>query len=177
MSKQGEPAHAARSLETVRVPAEMFDAFASAEAVVARYFADRAFSPERGTIEISGERYVLVRAASLSVEFFGVVRKLYGAGREREADAFALNILFDLAHAIGRSDAKDFHARMGLDDRSRGSRRDRSTPRTRAGRSSTSIPSRARGPTRASSSSTIIRTRSRRAHGSGQGSRPRRPHA
>lgn len=98
------------------MPAEMADVFASAEAVVAQYFANRAFSPERGTIDISGERYVLVRAASLSVEFFGVVRKLYGPGREHEADAFAFNILFDLAHAIGRSDAKDFHARMGLED-------------------------------------------------------------
>jgi two-component system, cell cycle sensor histidine kinase and response regulator CckA len=104
------------TLRTVRVPPEMSDVFAKAEAVVARYFAERRESPERGSIEISGERYVLVRAASLSVEFFALVRKLYGEGREREADEFARNILFDLSHAIGKSDARSFHARMNLVD-------------------------------------------------------------
>jgi hypothetical protein len=73
VSDPGDPA-ARTLLHTVRVPAKLVDAFASAEAVVARYFADRASTPSRGTIEISGERYVLVRAASLSVEFFGLVR-------------------------------------------------------------------------------------------------------
>jgi len=72
--------------------------------------------PTRGTIEISGERYVLVRAASLSVEFFSLVGDLFGAGREKEADEFARNILFDLAHAIGKSDAQNFHTKMHVDD-------------------------------------------------------------
>ena len=45
---------------------------------MSRYFSERAEDPTRGTIEISGERYVLVRAASLSVEFFSLVEKLYG---------------------------------------------------------------------------------------------------
>ena len=35
---------------------------------------------------------------------------------EGEADEFARNILFDLAHAIGRSDAVSLHARTGLTD-------------------------------------------------------------
>ncbi|MFT3764273.1 MAG: ATP-binding protein [Minicystis sp.] len=61
-----------------------------------------------------GERYVLVRAAALSVEFFGLVEELYGPDREDEADQFARNILFDLAHAVGKSDAQSFCARMGL---------------------------------------------------------------
>ncbi|HEY8075090.1 MAG TPA: ATP-binding protein, partial [Labilithrix sp.] len=103
-------------LRTVRVPEEIAPAFAAAEEVVGRYFADRKHDPERGTIEIFGERYVLVRAASLSVEFVTLVRSLYGAGREEEADEFARNILYDLAHAIGRSDARNFHAKMKLDD-------------------------------------------------------------
>ena len=62
-----------------------------------------------------------MRAASLSVEFFALVRELYGPGREREADDFARNILFDLAHAIGKSDAQNFHEKMGSSIRSRGS--------------------------------------------------------
>jgi len=103
-------------LDTVSVPPPMEELFSAAEAVVSRYFRERRDDPEHGTIEISGERYVLVRAASLSVEFFGLVRELYGAGRLAEADEFARNILFDLAHAIGRKDAKSFHAKMGLTD-------------------------------------------------------------
>jgi signal transduction histidine kinase/CheY-like chemotaxis protein len=98
------------------VPADIAAVFEAAEDVVGRYFSERVFDPERGTIEICGERYVLVRAASLSVEFVTVVRSLFGEDRQAEADAFARNILFDLAHAIGKQDAKSFHAKMGLDD-------------------------------------------------------------
>jgi two-component system, cell cycle sensor histidine kinase and response regulator CckA len=103
-------------LKTVRVPEKMSAVFQAAEEVVSRYFADRVSAPERGTIEVHGERYVLVRAAALSVEFFSLVRNLYGEGREREADEFARNILFDLAHALGKSDAQNFHAKMQLSD-------------------------------------------------------------
>ena len=103
-------------LRTVVVPPEMRDLFRRAEDVVSQFFRDRRDTPERGAIEIFGERYVLVRAASLSVEFFGLARNLYGVGREAEADAFARNLLFDLAHAIGRSDAHNFHAKMHLED-------------------------------------------------------------
>jgi two-component system, cell cycle sensor histidine kinase and response regulator CckA len=103
-------------LGTVRVPAQMEALFLRAEQLVARFFEQRVADPSRGAIEIFGERYILVRAASLSVEFFELVRQLYGTGRQDEADAFARNILFDLAHAIGKADARNFHTRMQLDD-------------------------------------------------------------
>ena len=104
------------SLRTVRVPVGMEGPFLRAEELVSRYFRERHDDPERGTIEIFGERYVLVRAASLSVEFFTLVRELYGPGREGESADFARNILFDLAHAIGKSDAQNFHTKMKLED-------------------------------------------------------------
>ncbi|MCK6446909.1 MAG: response regulator [Planctomycetes bacterium] len=100
--------------KTVKVPPEMRALFARAEETVAAYFASRREAPEHGTIEVFDERYVLVRGASLSVEFFKVARDLYGPGREEEAQRFARNILFDLAHAIGKSDAQAFHRKMGL---------------------------------------------------------------
>ena len=103
-------------LRTVRVPEGVEGIFARAEEVVSRFFSERTDDPTRGTIEIYGERYVLVRAASLSVEFFDLVRDLYGPSREGESQEFARNILFDLAHAVGKSDAKNFHTRMGLVD-------------------------------------------------------------
>jgi two-component system, cell cycle sensor histidine kinase and response regulator CckA len=104
------------ALKTVRVPQEMSAVFEAAEQLVSRYFAERGIAPERGSIEIHGERYVLVRAAALSVEFFTLVRGLYGQARAQEADEFARNILFDLAHAIGKSDARSFHTKMGVSD-------------------------------------------------------------
>jgi two-component system cell cycle sensor histidine kinase/response regulator CckA len=103
-------------LKTARVPPAFEEEFIEAEELVARYFENRRHDPTRGTIEIAGERYVLMRAASLSVEFFDLVEKLHGPDREPEARAFARNILFDLAHAIGKSDAKNFHQKMNLLD-------------------------------------------------------------
>ena len=84
--------------------------------MVSAYFRQRVEDPASGRLEIMGERYLLVRAASLSVEFVRVVEELFGPGREGEAQHFARNILFDLAHALGRADARTFHERMGLAD-------------------------------------------------------------
>src|SRR5215471_20377802 len=104
------------ALNTVNVPPKMELLFHRAEEIVSRFFSERRDDPSRGTIEIFGERYVLVRAASLSVEFFQLVSDLYGEDRRDEADAFARNILFDLAHALGKSDARNFQAKMSLED-------------------------------------------------------------
>jgi two-component system, cell cycle sensor histidine kinase and response regulator CckA len=103
-------------LRTARVPPALRDLFVQAEQVVSEYFKHRIDDPAKGTIEIAGERYVLVRAASLSVEFFDLVEKLYGSNRKEEARTFSQNILFDLAHALGKSDAQSFHEKMDLVD-------------------------------------------------------------
>ncbi len=103
-------------LSTVRVPAPFREPFLKAQEYVARYFADRVEDPTRSTISISGERYILVRAASMSVEFFDMVTSLYKDQGPKEARAVTNNLLFDLAHAIGKADAKSFHARMGVTD-------------------------------------------------------------
>ena len=63
-------------------------------------------NPDAATISIAGERYVLLRAASLSVEFMELVTKLYQDQGEAEARSVANNLLFDLAHALGRADAR-----------------------------------------------------------------------
>ena len=103
-------------LKTVRVPDGIAPIFARAEEAVSGYFRRRLDDPERGTIEVDGERYLLLRAASLSVEFFTLVRDLFGPGNRERADDFSRNLLFDLAHALGRSDARRFHERMNLVD-------------------------------------------------------------
>jgi signal transduction histidine kinase len=87
----------------------------SAEEVVARFFSERSDDPSRGTIEIHGERYVLVRAAALSVEFFDLVRGLYGAERHADADELAQTLLFDLANAVGKADARQLLQQMNME--------------------------------------------------------------
>ena len=101
-------------LNTVRVPEKFVPLFEEAQKYVARYFAEQRFDPEHGTLEISGQRYVLVRAASMSVEFYDMVRRFYGA--EEEAQAVAHGLLFDIAHAMGMADGKAFAERMGVTD-------------------------------------------------------------
>ena len=103
-------------LRTVKVPAVFAPAFEAAQAYVSRYFEAREGDPEKGTISISGERYILVRAASMSVEFFDLVRSLYADKGDDEARSVASNLLFDTAHAIGKADALVFHEKMGVTD-------------------------------------------------------------
>ena len=110
-----DPGPGAR-LETVRVPVQFEPIFLRAEQHVAAYFADRVENPKQSTISISGERYILVRAASMSVEFFDLVMSLYRERGPDEARSVASNLLFDIAHGIGRADARTFHERMQVTD-------------------------------------------------------------
>ncbi|MFH1829608.1 MAG: ATP-binding protein [Pseudomonadota bacterium] len=104
------------SLKSVNVPKEMEPIFEKAENVVSAYFDNKKENPHEGTIEILDSRYVMVRGAALSVEFFELVNDIFGKGREHEAESFAKNLLFDLAHAVGKADAKNFCTKMGLKD-------------------------------------------------------------
>jgi PAS domain S-box-containing protein len=106
--------NAASGLHTVRVPDKLVPLFEEAQRYVTRYFADQRSAPERGTLEISGQRYMLVRAASMSVEFHDMVKSFYA--EEQEASAVAHALLFDVAHAMGLADAKAFAERMSVTD-------------------------------------------------------------
>lgn len=101
-------------LKTVRVPEKFAPLFEEAQRYVQQYFADVRRTPERGTVEVAGQRYVLVRAASMSVEFYEMVKSFYG--EEEEAVAVTHALLFDVAHAMGLADAKAFAERMNVTD-------------------------------------------------------------
>jgi hypothetical protein len=75
-------------LKTVKIPKQFEPIFEKAQEYVSRYFEGKKEDPSKGTIEIFGERYILVRAASMSVDFFETVTKLY----EKEGQEEALNI-------------------------------------------------------------------------------------
>jgi signal transduction histidine kinase/predicted hydrocarbon binding protein len=102
--------------DIVAVPADLDETFARAKAYVADYFNARWEDPKSARIVVSGERYILIRAASMSIEFFDLVRNLYRDRGATEAHAVARSFLFDVAHALGKADAAAFHERMGVVD-------------------------------------------------------------
>lgn len=101
-------------LETVSVPPELEPLFREAHQFVSAYFQTMQTDPARGTITIGGQRYILVRTASMSVEFFATITQLYRDKGETEARAVARSLLYDLAYAIGAADARSFHRELDL---------------------------------------------------------------
>jgi len=103
-------------LKTVSVPKPFEPAFNMAEKVVAGHFGSMCQDPTKGVITIGGERYVLVRAMSLSVHFFEFMKNVYPGLTEREALEGAGSVLFDMAFALGESDARAFCEKLQVDD-------------------------------------------------------------
>lgn len=101
-------------LNTVKVPKQYEPLFQKAQDYVSKFFSSRKEDPSKGTIDIFGERYILVRAASMSIDFFETVKNLYKSEGEEEANNVARQLLFDIAHAIGKQDARNFHRKMNL---------------------------------------------------------------
>jgi two-component sensor histidine kinase/predicted hydrocarbon binding protein len=99
---------------TAKVPEQVKVVFEKAGKSVGKYFSNLRFNPEKGTIEVNGERYVLMRASSLSFEFKKTFKKLYADRGEREALSIANNFLFDMSHLVGMEDARNFHRKMKL---------------------------------------------------------------
>jgi signal transduction histidine kinase/ActR/RegA family two-component response regulator len=102
--------------DTVRVPEQLRPVFDAAQDTVRAYFADIHADPSRGSIEIAGERYLLIRASALSYGFLSAIRRLYADRGDAEALHIGKTILFDMAHVLGVNDARNFHQKMGLTD-------------------------------------------------------------
>ncbi len=102
------------SVKSVKVPKEMEPIFKKAEEYVQGFFNDEKKIPEKGSILIGGQRYILVRATSMSVEFLEFIKQKYPSFDEGEAYDASSKLLFDLSHSIGKSDAKNFHKKMGV---------------------------------------------------------------
>lgn len=103
-------------LNTVKVPQQFEAIFQRAQEYVSDYFSIRKQDPSKGSIEIFDQRYILIRAASMSVDFFEIIKEmLKGCGEENAAE-MTRNLLFDIAHAVGKMDARSFHQKMGVYD-------------------------------------------------------------
>ena len=101
-------------LETVKVPDSFESPFIKAEHDVRSYFEQRTENPAEATIEIAGQRYILVRGDSLSVDLFGLLKEQYLDAGDQEATDASRSMLYDIARTIGRMDARNFHDKMGL---------------------------------------------------------------
>lgn len=97
------------TLESVNVPEQFRQVFEGTEKVVREYFSTMKTDPTQGTITIGGDRYVLVRAESMSTLFLEQMMSMMG-------DEEAMRFLYRFAKVIGQSDAKAFHKKMDLHD-------------------------------------------------------------
>lgn len=100
----------------VKAPADIQPAFLQATETVKEYFKSFNCDPEHSKIEIHNQRYLLLRAESLSSDFLKNIIKLYADRPLPEAIRIGRNLLFDLAHLIGIEDARNFHKKMKLKD-------------------------------------------------------------
>ena len=105
-----------RNLESVKVDEKFEHIFVKAQEYVGKYFRNRLEDPGKGVLEISGERYILIRAAAMSVELFELITTLYRDRGDKGAKDKANDFLFDISHALGKADAKKFHSKMNVTD-------------------------------------------------------------
>lgn len=104
------------SLKTVKVPKEIEPLFKQAEEYVSGYFEKLELSPSTGQIHINNDRYILVRAESLSVNFLDFLINMYPSLNSEEACRASSKVLFDMGHTIGKADASSFHKKSNQTD-------------------------------------------------------------
>lgn len=88
--------------------------FARAEQQFKTLFKKYKAEPAKGIIEIAGERYVLVRSASLAYDFFDSLVNLYAEKGIENSMGFARTFLFDFAHSMGKKDAEHYKKTLDL---------------------------------------------------------------
>lgn len=98
----------------VTAPNEYKPFFDQAEQLVSGYFKKLKIDPAKASILIDNERYVLMRASSLSIDFLEEIKRLYSHKGDDEAIRIGQNFLFDISHVIGLEDARAFHKKMNL---------------------------------------------------------------
>ncbi|MDR3491878.1 MAG: diguanylate cyclase [Gammaproteobacteria bacterium] len=102
------------AIKSVKVPHQLEAIFVNAEESIANLFKNMVSNPAKGTIEINGERYLLVRAASLSYDFYNCIMGIYRDKEKHEATNVTRQLLYDISHAIGKEDAKYFSKTLNL---------------------------------------------------------------
>lgn len=94
---------------SVKVPPPFVPPFDQAEAFVSSLFNKLERNPSQGTLHVSGERYVLMRAESFYLAWSEALEASFGEEVTRE-------LLYNTARAIGRADCASFCERLGVTD-------------------------------------------------------------
>ena len=92
----------------VKCPEPFEPLFAQAEQHMAMFFSRFDRVPEKGEVSISGERYVLARAVTFSVQFKEILEQEYGR-------LAAEKIAYKLGRAAGTKDAEFFMNKLRLE--------------------------------------------------------------
>jgi len=96
-------------LKAAGVPSELVPAFRSAEEKIKSFFSDVTQIPEQGRIQVNGTRFMWAQARGLALAFRDSVTEIFG---EKGSD----QILYRFGQSLGRSEAKAFHDRFGLEN-------------------------------------------------------------
>lgn len=99
----------------VDVPEPFSKQFLELEKKMARYFSGIILDPDAGKITINGERYILTRSSSLSVDFFQGLLTLLDENTGESTFELVYDLLFDIAHIIGKKDAEKYAEKLELD--------------------------------------------------------------
>lgn len=96
-------------LKSVKVPAPFEGPFAKAEQYVDKLFSDFQRTPEKGTVHVGGERYVIMRCDSLYLGWFDALADAFGEDTARQ-------FIYNTAREIGRQDSRAFAERLHVTD-------------------------------------------------------------
>ena len=92
----------------VKCPEPLEPLFVQAEKNMAKFFTELKQKPKHGEITIEGERYILARAVTFSVQLKEILEKEYGR-------LAAEKIAYNLGRAAGTKDAEFFIEKLGLE--------------------------------------------------------------
>ena len=93
----------------VTAPEPFQPLFAAAEEAMGQFFGELVRTPEKGRITISNVRYLLVRAASMSIQFRNELAAIYGLRTANQ-------IIYNFGRACGIQDATMFAEKLNLTD-------------------------------------------------------------
>ncbi|NTV53569.1 MAG: hypothetical protein HGA76_11240 [Candidatus Firestonebacteria bacterium] len=95
--------------KSVQVPGPFVPLFEVAEKYVDGLFKEFKHQPEKGTLHIGQERYILVRGESLFVTLFEQLENSFGPEQAQE-------FIYNMARIIGKSDAEAFTRTRNITD-------------------------------------------------------------
>lgn len=113
--KKKAAASIAKNTFSVDVPRENEDQFLKLQNKVADYFSTLHFDTNRGEIKVGDERYLLTRSSSLSYDFFQGLMTLLDENTGVGTFELAYDLLFDIAHIIGKTDAERYACELNLE--------------------------------------------------------------